>query len=589
MVKREHARRVWHVIDKYTRQHRRELVWVSVVGVVSAAANGLAPLLVGRFIDSILDPSEVTVLGVTVAVWMLLLIAWAGVQLIAAAADWFVMRRGGQLSWWLYTSYMSQGFATLLRLPLSFHKRKQTGDTASLVQRGGMYMQNLVREIVDLAPQLLSIVVGISIALFINVWASLPLLTGVVIYLVLLRRNFGDASRTRKKQWQWMSGAFGTSYDMINNVESVKHFTAERYASNLFTRKFRNAFRWAYGGVAIWSRVGLQQKALVIAVQVSVFIISVLLIQAGEMTIGDLIALNGYAGMFFGPFVALGRRIDLFQEAAIGIDRAERVLTTRPEAYTPRRAITPDHLEGAIEFRDVTFAYRPKDAPVLRDINLQVQPGETLALVGESGVGKSTLVDLIGGFYFPSKGRVLLDGQNIRRLDLDFVRRYISYVPQDILLFHETVYNNIRFAKPAASKTEVEEAARRAGADDFIRRFGKGYDTIVGERGVKLSAGQRQRIAIARVILRDPAILILDEPTSALDAKTEKTLTDSLEGLMRGRTTIIIAHRLSTVRRADTIAALHEGRIEEMGSHRELLEKEAGIYRQLHDLQFDVD
>lgn len=589
MVKREHARRVWHVIDKYTRQHRRELVWVSVVGVVSAAANGLAPLLVGRFIDSILDPSEVTVLGVTVAVWMLLLIAWAGVQLIAAAADWFVMRRGGQLSWWLYTSYMSQGFATLLRLPLSFHKRKQTGDTASLVQRGGMYMQNLVREIVDLAPQLLSIVVGISIALFINVWASLPLLAGVVIYLVLLRRNFGDASRMRKKQWQWMSGAFGTSYDMINNVESVKHFTAERYASNLFTRKFRNAFRWAYGGVAIWSRVGLQQKALVIAVQVSVFIISVLLIQAGEMTIGDLIALNGYAGMFFGPFVALGRRIDLFQEAAIGIDRAERVLTTRPEAYTPRRVITPDHLEGAIEFRDVTFAYRPKDAPVLRDINLQVQPGETLALVGESGVGKSTLVDLIGGFYFPSKGRVLLDGQNIRRLDLDFVRRYISYVPQDILLFHETVYNNIRFAKPAASKTEVEEAARRAGADDFIRRFGKGYDTIVGERGVKLSAGQRQRIAIARVILRDPAILILDEPTSALDAKTEKTLTDSLEGLMRGRTTIIIAHRLSTVRRADTIAALHEGRIEEMGSHRELLEKEAGIYRQLHDLQFDVD
>lgn len=586
--RRKQLRRVRWIMSKYAGEHRHELLLISAIAVVSAAANGLAPLLVGRFIDAILAPQEIEFLGFNLAIWMLLLGGWLGIQLVAAGADWLVRRRGGRLSSWLATTYISRGFATLLRLPLSFHKRKQSGNSASLVHRGGMYMETLLRITMNIAPQLLSIVVGIGIALFISVWASLPLLIGVGIYLLLLRRNFGQAAHMRKKHWQHFNSAFGTSYDMINNVESVKHFTAEPYASGLFGRKFRRAFRWDYGGILIWSRINLQQKLLVVSVQLAVFIISVLLIQAGDMTIGELIALNGYAAMFFGPFVALGQQIDRLQEALIGLDKAEKVLTARPETYTPSRAIKPANIAGEVQFREVTFGYQPKDGPVLHDINLHIRPGKTLALVGESGVGKSTLVDLIGGFYFPRKGTVLIDGHNIRRLDLDFVRRHISYIPQDILLFHETIYNNIRFAKPTAGKAEVEEAARLAGAHDFIQRFSKGYNAIVGERGIKLSTGQRQRIAIARVILRDPSILILDEPTSALDAKTERTLTDSLEELMAGRTTIIVAHRLSTVRRADTIAALKNGHIQELGSHQELLEKESGIYRELHDLQFDI-
>lgn len=587
-IKREQVRRVWHIIAKYTREHRRELVLVSGIGVVSAAANGLGPLLVGRFIDSILQPDSIEIFQFTIAMWALFIGLWLLAQLVAAVADWFVMLRSGRLAEYLYTMYLQQGFSNLLRLPLSFHKGKRSGSVVSQVQRGATYLDRMVREVTDLTPQMLSILVGIGIAVYVSLWASLPMIAGVAVYLVLLRRNFGNAGQARRHEWRTFNRAFGVSHDMVHNAESVKHFTAEQYASKLITRKFRTAFKWARQSVAIWSKVSLQQKLLVITVQLSVFIISVLLIQAGDMTIGELIALNGYAGMFFGPFVQLGRRIDFFQEASVGLGKAEKILASRQERYTPTRAVKPDSIQGEITFENVTFSYTPKNGPVLDNINLHIQPGDTLALVGESGVGKSTLVDLIGGFYFPSEGQVLIDGNNIRRLDLDFLRHNISYVPQDILLFHESIYNNIRFAKPNATKAEVEEAAQRAGVHEFIQKFAKKYDTIVGERGVKLSAGQRQRVAIARVILRDPKILILDEPTSALDAKTEKLLTDSLDELMKGRTTIIIAHRLSTVRRADTIAALKNGRIEELGSHQELMEKEEGIYRELHDLQFDA-
>lgn len=587
-MSKHRVRHTWRIISKYVGDSKRELVLVSVVGVASAAANGTAPFLVGRFIDAILEPSSVELWQFTLALWVFLLVLWFGIQLIAAVADWFVSLRGDRMAENLYVSYMSRGFETLLHLPLSFHKRKQTGDVTSSVQRGGNYLARIVHELASIGPQLLSIFFGIGIALYISVWASLPLIVGVGIYLLLLRRNFGRAYHMRRKQWEKFSDAFGVSFDMVNNVESVKHFTAENYASKLFTRKFRNAFRWAYQGIVIWSRVGFQQKMLVVAVQLSVFIISVVLIQAGSMTVGELIALNGYAAMFFGPFVALGRRIDFFQEAAVGLRKAEQILTSPRETYTPRHPIQPEDMRGEIEFDNVHFHYKPKDGPVLEDINLHIQPGQTLALVGESGVGKSTLVDLIGGFYFPTRGTVRVDGYNIRRMDLEYLRRYISYVPQDILLFHETIYNNIRFAKPGATRSEIEDAARRARAHEFIEKFPRGYGSVVGKRGVKLSAGQRQRVAIARVILRDPRVLILDEPTSALDARTEKSLTDSLEELMAGRTTIIIAHRLSTVRRADAIAAIKDGHIMEFGSHDELLAKEAGIYRELHELQFNT-
>ncbi len=586
---KQRIRHTWRILSKYIGNSRRELVLISIVGVVSAAANGAAPLLVGRFIDAILEPSSVELWQFTIALWVFLVALWFSIQIIAAVADWFVSLRGDRMADNLYVSYMSQGFETLLHLPLSFHKRKQTGDITSNVQRGGNYLARMVHELASIGPQLLSIFFGIGIALYISVWASLPLIAGVGMYLLLLRRNFGRAYHMRRKQWDKFSDAFGVSYDMVNNVESVKHFTAENYASKLFTRKFHNAFRWAYQGIVIWSRVGFQQKMLVAIVQLSVFTISVLLIQAGTMTVGELIALNGYAAMFFGPFVALGRRLDFFQEAAVGLRKAESILTSKREAYTPHRSVRPNEIRGEIEFDNVYFRYKSKDEPVLENINLHIRPGQTLALVGESGVGKSTLVDLIGGFYFPSRGNVRIDGRNIRRIDLEYLRRYISYVPQEILLFHETIYNNIRFAKPEATKAEIEEAARRAKADEFIEKFPQGYNTVVGKRGVKLSAGQRQRIAIARVILRDPRVLILDEPTSALDAKTEKSLTDSLEELMEGRTTIIIAHRLSTVRRADVIATIKNGQVMEMGSHDELLAKEAGIYRELHGLQFDMN
>jgi ABC-type multidrug transport system fused ATPase/permease subunit len=304
------------------------------------------------------------------------------------------------------------------------------------------------------------------------------------------------------------------------------------------------------------------------------------------MTIGELIAFNTYAGMVFGPFVVIGRNWQTIQNGIVNIQETEKILEVTPELYEGKDAIQLD-IKGDIEFKNVFFQYEA-GKQVLEDISFIVKGGQVVALVGESGVGKSTLIDLISAYHFPISGEVLIDGHDIRRVHLRRLREQIAVVPQEVVLFNDTIDMNVKYGNFKATDEEVRVAAKKAHALDFIEKFPEKWKQVVGERGVKLSVGQKQRVAIARAILRNPRILVLDEPTSALDAGSEQIITQSLDELMKGKTTFIIAHRLSTVRKADLILVFKEGRIIESGTHDTLLSIDGGEYRRLYELQIGL-
>ena len=300
----------------------------------------------------------------------------------------------------------------------------------------------------------------------------------------------------------------------------------------------------------------------------------------------DLVAFFLYLDLFYQPVRALSGAWEGIQEALAGAERVEEMLHETPDVQERPDAIAlQGRAEGAITLRDVAFKYEQGE-PVLEDINLEIAPGETIALVGPTGVGKTTLANLIPRFYDVAAGAITLDGRDVRDLTLKSLREQISIVRQEVFLFHGTVRENILFGNPDAAQAEIIEAAKIANAHGFILDLPDGYDTLIGERGVKLSGGQRQRLAIARAILKDAPILILDEATSAVDAETEALIQQALERLMAGRTTIVIAHRLSTIRNADLICVLEGSKIVEMGAHEALMARD-GLYRRLNEVQIE--
>lgn len=296
---------------------------------------------------------------------------------------------------------------------------------------------------------------------------------------------------------------------------------------------------------------------------------------------GDLVAYTMYVTTLLTTIRRIIEFAEQFQRGMTGIERFVEIMDSTVEILDEPGAEPLKHVEGGIHFEHVSFEYPDDHNPVLEDINLEIRPGEKIALVGPSGGGKTTLCNLIPRFYDTTRGSIRIDGQELKQITLDSLRSNIGIVQQDVYLFSGSVYENIAYGRPAASREEVIEAAKMAGAHEFISDLKDGYDTYVGERGVKLSGGQKQRISIARVFLKNPAILILDEATSALDNESEHIVSQSLERLAQGRTTVTIAHRLTTIQNADRILVLSEGRIAEEGSHRELLEKK-GIYHQLY-------
>ncbi|MCI0524394.1 MAG: ABC transporter ATP-binding protein/permease, partial [Acidobacteria bacterium] len=308
------------------------------------------------------------------------------------------------------------------------------------------------------------------------------------------------------------------------------------------------------------------------------------LVLQGLMTAGALVVFLLYLGKMYKPMRDLSKMADTVSKAMIGAERIKEVIQTEREVSDLPGARRSPKFKGEVTFDRVTFGYQD-DRPVLKDVSLTIKPGQFVALVGPTGGGKSTLAGLIPRFYDPQAGQVKIDGADVRGFTLKSLRQQISFVLQETLLFHAPVWQNIAYGKPEATREEIINAARLANASEFIERMPQGYDTMIGERGVTLSGGQRQRIAIARAIIRDSPILILDEPSSGLDAASEELVFDAINRLTQKKTTIVIAHRLTTVRKADVIFVLQDGVVVESGAHKELLAR-GGLYAQLHEIQF---
>lgn len=572
------------VLFRYLGFYKRQIVLLSFIGTLSAVGNAIIPYLAGKFFDSILIDKTLNFFGDSLPMYVGVLMLLIIVQSVTYLIDWRISYMSEYLANTVWTDYLVKGFGYLLELPISFHKRNKIGEITNKINIAGNALETIVGKIViTLSPQLLSIAIALSIAFYVQPVLAISLLIGVIVYIIMLAGSVGPLGNLSKQYWTKVNEAFGDAYDAVSNTHSIKQATAEKYEQSKIHAKMKDALPLNLRQTLIWSNLTLYQRITILLTQTTIFVLSIIYIREGIMTLGELIAFNAYAAMIFTPFVAIAQNWQTIHVGMINIEEAEKVLTTFPETYTPENAVRLD-VDGNITFNNVSFSYE-EGKTILKDISFSVQAGSVVALVGESGVGKSTLVDLISGYHFPSEGTVVIDGHDIHRLDLSVLRSQIAVVPQEVVLFNDTVKTNIKYGSFHASDEEIEIAARKAHALEFIEKFPAKWEQFVGERGIKLSVGQKQRIAIARAILRNPKILILDEPTSALDAGSEKIITESFEELMKNRTTFIIAHRLSTVRKADAILVFKDGLIVERGTHSELLKIDKGEYRRLYELQ----
>lgn len=573
-------------IWRHAREYRGRLLLLSLLGLVSAATNGAVPYVTGRFFDALIQLSQGSSATVSsLPLWAALLAIWAAIQIIANLVDWIIDRDRRRIDTKIHMDVQTEGFIHLFRLPLSFHTNEHVNAELSKIDMAAWRISAIIQTVMSLAPQLLSVLIGITLAATISISMATVLLAGVLLYviaLVIMLRSIAHLEHRSHEAWNntWSDAAAA-----VQQASSVKQAAAEEYESSKTRAAISGTvFNLWYAVEKIWSNVGFFQRVIVFLTQLVVFVSSVHLVATGVLTVGDLIALNGYSMLFFGPFVMLGHNWQTIQNGITSAGQLERFFQKKEEVYRPAGAVTAAEHTGLVSFEHVSFTYGEGQNDVIRDMTFATKRGESIALVGESGGGKSTTVSLISGYYFPTEGSVTVDGVDTRAWDLTDLRKRIGIVPQEVALFNESIRTNIRYGTFDASDEAVEEASKKAHIHDFIMSQPSGYETLVGERGIKLSVGQKQRIAIARAILRDPEILILDEPTSALDAETERLISQSLDTLMKGRTTFIIAHRLSTVRKADRILVLKDGNIVEEGNHEALMSISGGTYRHLYEL-----
>jgi len=470
-------------------------------------------------------------------------------------------------------------------LPFTYHDHSTTGQLINRCIEDVRAVQSFAGDSLVQIVQLGVLSVGVVAVLVArNPWLALIALLPLVP-MVMMTTDFGQRiTRLFYDVDNTLGDLSAQLQENVTGVQVVRAFAREPHEMARFDQINRSYFKARLKVIGEWSKVMPTTNLLITLGTILILMFGGPLVLQGKMTVGELVAFNAYLLMLSGPVQQLAWLVNALGESEAGAQRVLEILDHEPEIQSPAGAVALGTLSGRVEFRGVSLRYQDEKNDALLDVDLSVEPNQLIALIGQTGSGKTSLVNLIPRFYDVSEGAVLVDGVDVRQAELVSLRRQIGIVLQTSLLFSDTIRENLRYGRPDATDEEIYAAAKAAQAHEFITKFEKGYETLVGERGVTVSGGQRQRIAIARALLMNPRILILDDSTSSVDTQTEKLIQEALDRLMEGRTTFVIAHRLATVRRADLILVMENGCIVQRGRHAELL-SQGGLYKEIHDLQ----
>lgn len=565
----------------YVKPYLLRLITAAICTTLAAVATLYIPRIVGSMIDDVLASKDLSALNLIV-VAIVLLYTLKGVFFYGQT---YLMSYVGQR---VVIDIRAAIYRHLQRLSLSYFESRQTGAIMSYITNDvGALQSGLVENAIDAITESTVLVGSIAFMFYID-W-KLSLLTFVSLPLIAHAiktsgRRLRSASRTIQERASDISSVLQES---VLTVRVVQSFVRENYEIERFNRENQRNFQ------AIMKNVQLMATLTPVIEFLAAISVTIIIwyggreVINGNLTSGALISFIMYISNFSNPMKRLSRIYGNIQRALAAAQRIFDVLDTQPEIKDPPGAAALPPITGSVAFSDVTFEYKPGE-PALINVSFEGRPGQMVAIVGPSGAGKTTIANLIPRFYDPTGGCITIDGIDIKTVTLESLRRQIGMVPQETLLFNGTVYDNILYGNLDAADEAVTAAAKAANAHDFITAMPLGYDTQIGERGAKLSGGQRQRIAIARAILKNPQVLILDEATSALDAESEVLVQEALDKLMLGRTSFVIAHRLSTVQRADLILVMDKGRIVERGKHKDLI-RTGGLYSKLYHIGFNTD
>jgi ABC-type multidrug transport system fused ATPase/permease subunit len=571
--------------------HKRLFLMVIFLSVLTAVLSPVNQLIWSKVIDGITYnlADQIGVFGyvfpsifATVALYVIFLTVTAGLERYMYVVN-------AELREVLRVTYLADLAYHIFRLPLSVTRSIKHGEFTESSRKASSGLAELISNyVVTTGSDMLSAVIAVGIIFYNNHLIGAVTVVGILVAILVSSRDSDKILKLEKQSLANYKKAGGFYDDSIVNIKNIKDTAYEGITyKSLLEHWLKNAFPlWLK--LQTFKRVSSYKVYLITqAVRATVLSYSVYLIIEGQFTLGILILLNSFVRDCIDPFISLLNNWREIQTRIISINESEHLLSLAPEKYNEGSGF--QFQNGDINFESVTFSHQGNSQETLNNVSFDIKNGEKVAIVGESGVGKTTIIDIILGYHNLNSGKLLIDGKPLTDHDLNFLRTNTALVPQDTVLFNDTVKNNILFGtKTEVSDEQLQKIAKDSHCLDFINKFDLKWDQLVGDRGIKLSGGQRQRIAIARAMLRSPKILILDEPTSALDAGTEKIITESLERLMEGRTTIIIAHRLSTVRKADKIIVLKNSQVVEVGTHIELLKIEGGEYKRLHDLQIGL-
>ena len=574
----------------YALPYKARVILVTLLMLAGTGFSLLPPVLNKQLVDDVLLPHHhqswiggivlgligASLLGIGLGVWRGRLVAWMSNHMVH--------------------TIRVQAYDRLQSLSLGYYDKRQTGSLMTRVtQDVGELQQFLVQGITFFLVNTLVIVGILGLLLVFNWRLTLLVLIPIPLTVVGTRFVWKRLWRRFHRVWHLRSTLSGSINAALSGVRVVKAFAQEGREAQRFQQKSYQLFA---ANTSAETAAATYFPILTFVTTAGIFIIwyfggqqvfaNTTNMEKYGMTLGTLTMFLSYIGMLMGPLQQMTQIADWLSRSTAAAERVFEVIDAEPDIADAADAVAMPHIEGHVELKSIRFSY-DKNQSILEDVSVDVQPGEMIGLVGHSGAGKSTIINLLSRFYDVKDGQILIDGVDIRKIKMDDLRRQIGVVLQEPFLFPGTISDNIAYANPDASPEEIMQAAKAANAHDFVMRFSDGYDTYVGERGARLSGGERQRLSIARAILHNPRILILDEATASVDTETEKQIQEAMARLIEGRTTFAIAHRLSTLRNASRLMVMEKGKLVELGTHDELLEKPEGVFRRLVNMQQDVN